>query len=149
MHSAQTLILDPFAGWARRQARQHKKALTIVILSGVAWLAGDHLMEYVTHVLHMLVEVLESLFDQFFAEVVGLSHHEAEVVTAYTGFTIFLFLGYHGARKIRTLLQRAYAAAYQRCTEWAASPRGIWLMRNRYWLLSGVIGLAVAYFFGF
>lgn len=78
------------------------------------WLFGVSIMHSVVNVLHVVIEVIESLSDHFLADVVGLSHHVAETVTAYTGLTIACFVLYKLLGRLYRLSQqiRADVQAY-------------------------------------
>lgn len=74
---------------------------------------GDSLLHGIGTILHILIEVLEMALEHFLESAFGLHGHPAQMVTAWTGLTAFLILGFVLYRQARKSLQR-YAADWER-----------------------------------
>lgn len=96
-----------------------KPAMALLILIDIG-LFGAPFLQTVGHALHVLIEVIESLADHFLADVIGLSHHTAEIVTAYTGLAIVLVLLFRLVRALGQLCSATWESAvsyYQRVSQ--------------------------------
>ena len=120
-----------------------------ILIVTVVWLFGDAILPTVGHALHVLLEVIESLLDDFFTEIVGLSHHGAEVATAYFGMAVFLYFTVK-------LLRKGYRKAMQAWMECLAAYRRLrqtdqaqWIERHWRFLATGAGLLTLAYLFMF
>ena len=102
---------------ARNQAVQwiSKKdmAWTSMALLGIAILtSGDVLWSWVEEGASLLFDTLAQGFESFFMKTLGLSHHNAQVASAYLDFAIVLVAGLIIGRKIVILTKRTQARGF-------------------------------------
>jgi len=96
-------FFTPLRAWLTLQWRSvNKKAAAVVGAALVFYLFGDYLLPHIGHMLHLLLEVIELSSEHLLQEAFDLSHHTAEMITAYTGFGIASYLAYR-------LIKKAYA----------------------------------------
>jgi hypothetical protein len=94
-----------------------------VILAGLVltlFLFGDTLLPVLIHGIILLLEVLEALSDHILESVFGLSPWTAQLITAWTGFFIFLALFAIASFRIR----RAYQVLKGRFNAWLETGHG-------------------------
>lgn len=75
-----------------------------LLLSGlvlVLWFSWQAILGFLLHALILLAEVLELLFDHLLEDVLRLEGHSAQMWTAWTGFLVFVTLGFLGYRAAR------------------------------------------------
>ena len=120
-----------------------------VLTVTVVWLFGDVLMPHVLHALHMLLEVVESLMDDFFTEVVGLSHHGAEMATAYSGFAVALYFLIKLLRKAYMMTMQAWVKLLAFCSELRQTRQALWIEQHWPFLATGAGVVTLAYLFMF
>jgi hypothetical protein len=83
-----------------------KKALFISIglLILVFW--GDAVLSVLVHLVEIVLETLELLVDHFLEGVLKLEPHEAQAVTAWLGFGLFVLILVLGLKKLMAVTQR-------------------------------------------
>ncbi|QSA97872.1 hypothetical protein [Methylococcus sp. EFPC2] len=134
---------------ARNLPAAQRKLTLLALAAGAIWLFGDDLLHLLLHWLHLALEVIESLLDDFFIEVVGLSHHSGEVATAYTGLSLALYLLYKLLRRVYSWWMKASAALLDYSGLLRQTRQARWVERN--WRLVAIATAAstFAYFFMF
>jgi hypothetical protein len=108
-------FLASLRAWLALQWRSvNKKTAAVVGLGMVFYLFGDFLLPHIGHMLHLLLEVVELSSEHLLQEAFDLSHHTAEMITAYTGLGIASYAAYRLLKKAYALTLRAIEAARAR-----------------------------------
>lgn len=81
-------------------------------------LFGDTLIPLVGHMLLLCLEVLEATFDHFVESVFHVDSWTSQLITAWTGFFVFLIILAFAVRWVR----RMYRDVKERFTAWCHGP---------------------------
>lgn len=104
----------------------NKKTTAIVIAVAIFYTFGDTLLPHVGHFIHLVLEVIESTSEHLLQHVFGLTHHSAEMVTAYTGLFVAIYLANKLLRKIRTVTRQVLEKTKLHWSHFRAVTRGHW-----------------------
>lgn len=98
-------------------------SVTVGIMLGIPtlFLFGDTLLPLLGHVLHVLIEVIESVLEHFLESVFDLSPRQAQVILFYSGLAIAIYLSWYLTRKAHSAALRVYATAQERWRAIASS----------------------------
>lgn len=79
--------------------RIDKKTAGFVAALFTLILFGDTLLPLLGHVLHMLIEVIESALEHFLESVFGVTPRQAEIIVFYSGLPVAIYLSWCLSRK--------------------------------------------------
>lgn len=105
----------PFSAYLSAVWRRiDRKTAGLVAALLVLILFGDALLPLLGHVLHVLIEVIESVLEHFLESVFDLSPRQAQVTLFYGGLAIAITLSWRLMRKVHSTALRVYATAQER-----------------------------------
>lgn len=88
--------------------RIDKKTACLVVLALILLLLGDTLLPLIGHLLHVIIEVVESVLEHFLESVFGLSSRQAQIILFYSGLAIAINLLWRLTRKAYLSVLRVY-----------------------------------------
>jgi hypothetical protein len=107
-------------------------------------LFGDTLLPLLGHVLHVLIEVIESALEHFLEPAFHVSPRQAQIILFYSGLALAIYLWWYLWRKAHSAALRAYATAQERRRAIASSVRAAAWFRTM--VITGALGTAVYLF---
>lgn len=118
------IMRTPFSAYLSAVWRRiDKKTAGFVAVLLVLILFGDTLLPLLGHVLHVLIEVIESVLEHFLESVFHVSPRQAQVILFYSGLAIAIYLSWYLTRKAHSAALRVYATAQERRRSIASSAK--------------------------
>ncbi|MDI1276967.1 hypothetical protein [Methylobacter sp.] len=105
--------------------RIDKKTVGLVVALFISVLFGDTLLPLLGHVLHVLIEVVESVLEHLLEAAFGLSARQAQVILFYSALLIMLYLAWRLSRKAYFTALRVVATAQERGRAIANSAKAV------------------------
>jgi len=94
--------------------RTDKKTVGLVAALFTLILFGDTLLPLLGHVLHVLIEVIESALEHFLESAFHVSPRQAQIILFYSGLAIAIYLSWYLWRIAHSTALRAYSIAQER-----------------------------------
>jgi hypothetical protein len=96
----------PAACFSTVRQRVNNKTLSVVVTLILLLLFGDILLPLLGHVLHVLIEIIDSALEHFLESAFHLSKRQSQIILFYSELVI-------GITVFRYLLRKAYVAVLQ------------------------------------
>jgi len=93
----------------------HKKTTCYIGAFFILLFFGDTLLPLIGHLLHLLLEVIESALEHFLEAAFGLSERQAQVTLFYSFCIMMGYLTWYVARKVYIAALRGYEIAQAFC----------------------------------
>ena len=120
------------------------KTVGIAVALVTLILFGDTLLPLLGHVLHVLIEVIESALEHFLESAFHVSPRQAQIILFYSGLALVLCLSWYLWRKAHYTALRVYATAQERRRALASSAKAATWFRTM--VIAGALGTAVYLF---
>ncbi len=105
----------------------------IVALITTLILFGDTLLPLLGHVLHVLIEVIDSTREHFLESVFQVSKRPSQIILFYSELAIAIYLSWYLTRKAYFTALRVYAIAQEHRRTIANSANTLWGTRAATW----------------
>lgn len=106
-----------------------KTALVVVALTTLI-LFGDTLLPLLGHVLHVLIEVIDSTLEHFLESIFHVSKRQSQIILFYSELAIAIYLSWYLSRKAYFTALYAYSSAQTRWRAIASSAKAATLFRG-------------------
>jgi len=120
------------------------KTVGIAVALVTLILFGDTLLPLLGHVLHVLIEVIESALEHFLESAFHVSPRQAQIILFYSGLALTIYLSWYLWRKAHSTARRVYATAQERRRAIANSAKAAAWFRTM--VITGALGTAVYLF---
>jgi hypothetical protein len=90
---------------------QHKNIIGSVIAFSIVFMFGDTLIHFIGHLLHLILEFVESILEHLLEAAFGLTPRQAQIVLFYSFIIVMSYVTWQLARKAYFALLSFYAEA--------------------------------------
>ena len=124
--------------------RIDRKTAVLVTALFILFLFGDTLLPLLGHVLHVLIEVIESVLEHFLESAFHVSPRQAQIILFYSGLALAIYLSWYLLRKAYFTALSVYATAQERRRAIANSAKAAtWF---RIMAMAGALGMTLYLF---
>lgn len=120
------------------------KTVGVVVALTTLILFGDTLLPLLGHVLHVLIEVIDSTLEHFLESVFHVSKRQSQIILFYSELAIILYLSWYLLRKAYFTALHAYSTAQARWREIASSAKAAAWFRTM--VMVGALGTTLYLF---
>lgn len=134
----------PAAYASALRQRVGDKTVGVVVALTTLILFGDTLLPLLGHVLHVLIEVIDSTLEHFLESVFHVSKRQSQIILFYSELAIILYLSWHLSRKAYFTALHAYSTAQTRWRAIASSAKAAAWFRTM--VMVGALGTTLYLF---
>lgn len=120
------------------------KTVGVVVALTTLILFGDTLLPLLGHVLHVLIEVIDSTLEHFLESAFHVSKRQSQIILFYSELAITIYLSWYLSRKVYFTALHAYSTAQERWSEIASSAKAAAWFRTM--VMVGALGTTLYLF---
>jgi hypothetical protein len=122
------------------------KTLGVVVVLNLLLLFGDTLLSLLGHLLHVLIEVIDSALEHLLESIFHISKRQAQIILFYSELLIGIAVSWYLLRKAYFTALHACSTAQPRWRAIASSANTLWGTRAAIWfrgmVMIGALGAA-------